>query len=315
MARSGKRAVERIDVDCREACVALQDDARAAILGADAEGQAAVRGLPGHGRLDGDRLDVRVAGDEAADPRIFPVRAQAERGEDADPEGDVDADRHDDVGVGRDEGVMAVLAGGAAGEGVIGIAGELIAEVDESAAGEEGHAALLRDAGKARSRPRAPPTHTAHAMGATLPAPGCSPTAQHSPHGNEQHRSLVATTVEYMTARGSNLPFGFGKDDGERGGGNRPLSGGMPLFAELQKLMSWSGGPVNWDLARQLAASSLGGAHQRPRQAERPRRDRRAAARRPVAGRGHRPAVGRRRRRAWTRLEWIEKTLPVGRRS
>ncbi|HEX7353813.1 MAG TPA: zinc-dependent metalloprotease [Mycobacteriales bacterium] len=26
-----------------------------------------------------------------------------------------------------------------------------------------------------------------------------------------------------------------------------------PLFAEIEKLMSWSGGPVNWDLARQMA--------------------------------------------------------------
>jgi putative hydrolase len=31
----------------------------------------------------------------------------------------------------------------------------------------------------------------------------------------------------------------------------------FPLFAELQKLLSWQGGPVNWDLAKQLAASTL----------------------------------------------------------
>lgn len=29
----------------------------------------------------------------------------------------------------------------------------------------------------------------------------------------------------------------------------------IPLFAELQKVLAWSGGPVNWDLARQVAAS------------------------------------------------------------
>ena len=33
----------------------------------------------------------------------------------------------------------------------------------------------------------------------------------------------------------------------------------MPLFAELQKLLSWSGGPVNWDLAKQVAVSTLAG--------------------------------------------------------
>lgn len=29
----------------------------------------------------------------------------------------------------------------------------------------------------------------------------------------------------------------------------------VPLFAELSKVLSWSGGPVNWDLARQVAIS------------------------------------------------------------
>jgi putative hydrolase len=85
----------------------------------------------------------------------------------------------------------------------------------------------------------------------------------------------------------------------------------MPLFAELQKLMSWSGGPVNWDLARQLAVSSLGGAQQQ-------------------VSAGEATAVSDAVRLAdlwldavtdlpsgvtsvesWTRLEWIEKTLPV----
>ncbi|MDT4910669.1 MAG: hypothetical protein QOG07_1869 [Pseudonocardiales bacterium] len=113
-----------------------------------------------------------------------------------------------------------------------------------------------------------------------------------------------------MTSGGGNLPFGFGKDDGEPGGGG-DLSGAMPLFAELQKLMSWSGGPVNWDLARQLAVSSLGGAQQQ-------------------VSAGEATAVSDAVRLAdlwldavtdlpsgvtsvesWTRLEWIEKTLPV----
>ena len=43
----------------------------------------------------------------------------------------------------------------------------------------------------------------------------------------------------------------------------------MPLFAELQKLMTWSGGPVNWDLARQGAISQLAAGHQPTSAAER----------------------------------------------
>jgi putative hydrolase len=152
--------------------------------------------------------------------------------------------------------------------------------------------------------------HTAQAMGATLPARGRSPSAQHSPRGNEQHRSLVATTVSDMTSGGGNLPFGFGKDDGEPGGGG-DMSGAMPLFAELQKLMSWSGGPVNWDLAKQLAVSSIGGAQQQV-----------SAAEATAVSDAVRLAdlwlnevtdlpSGVTSVESWTRLEWIEKTLPV----
>lgn len=121
---------------------------------------------------------------------------------------------------------------------------------------------------------------------------------------------LVATTVADMTSGGGNLPFGFGKDDGEPGGGG-DLSGAMPLFAELQKLMSWSGGPVNWDLARQLAVSSLGGAQQQV-----------SAAEATAVSDAVRLAdlwldavtdlpSGVTSVESWTRLEWIEKTLPV----
>ncbi|MEP7019239.1 MAG: zinc-dependent metalloprotease [Pseudonocardiales bacterium] len=113
-----------------------------------------------------------------------------------------------------------------------------------------------------------------------------------------------------MTSGGGNLPFGFGKDEGGPGGGD-DLSGAMPLFAELQKLMSWSGGPVNWDLARQLAVSSLGGAQPSVTAVE---------------GSAVTDALrladlwlnevtdlpsGVTTVESWTRLEWIEKTLPV----
>src|ERR1700710_544987 len=58
----------------------------------------------------------------------------------------------------------------------------------------------------------------------------------------------------------SNFGFGFSP-----GSGDDPddLAGKVPLFAELQKLLSGSGGPVNWDLARQLAISALAAEHRR----------------------------------------------------
>ena len=81
------------------------------------------------------------------------------------------------------------------------------------------------------------------AVGATLDGP---PRVR-----NIERPPLVTTTVSTM----SNFGFGFGLP----GDPNDPndLSAQMPLFAELQKLMSWSGGPVNWDLAKQLAVSTM----------------------------------------------------------
>lgn len=143
--------------------------------------------------------------------------------------------------------------------------------------------------------------------------PGHSGTVAVGPGARSQQRRnacpvwLVATTVSPMS---NDLPFGFGSGD-RPSGGSDDLSGAMPLFAELQKLLSWSGGPVNWDLARQLAVSTIGGAQQ------------------PVTP-ADRVAVAEAIRLAdlwldevtdlpsgvstiesWTRLEWIEKTLPV----
>jgi len=113
-----------------------------------------------------------------------------------------------------------------------------------------------------------------------------------------------------MSSGGGDHRFGFGSGDGEPGGGD-DLSGAMPLFAELQKLMSWSGGPVNWELARQLAASSLGGGQLAV-----------SAAERAAVADALRLAdlwldevtdlpSGVVSVESWTRLEWIEKTLPV----
>ncbi len=109
----------------------------------------------------------------------------------------------------------------------------------------------------------------------------------------------------------TDLPFGFGSSSGHRPDETGDLAGKAPLFAELQKLMSWSGGPVNWDLARQLAISQI------------------AATDRPVTA-TDRSAVegalrladlwldpltelpsGIRGSAAWSRVAWIERTLPV----
>ncbi|MCZ2823882.1 MULTISPECIES: zinc-dependent metalloprotease [unclassified Modestobacter] len=111
-----------------------------------------------------------------------------------------------------------------------------------------------------------------------------------------------------------NDPFGLGAlfGAGGAGGGNpAELLGKMPLFAELQKLMNWSGGPVNWDLARQGAISQLAPGHQ------------------PTSA-GEQAAVteslrladlwldqvtdlpsGVDRGLAWSRVEWVEQTLPA----
>ena len=132
-------------------------------------------------------------------------------------------------------------------------------------------------------------------------------------HGHRARRPFVMTTVNNM----SDLPFGFGPiDRGSSGsggpGGGLPddLAGKIPLFTELQKLFS-SSGPVNWDLARQVAISALTEGHA------------------PVSS-GDIAAVEQALRladlwlddvtdlpsgvnvtQAWNRVEWVERTLPV----
>src|SRR5687768_18597949 len=52
----------------------------------------------------------------------------------------------------------------------------------------------------------------------------------------------------------SDFPFGFSPGGGEFPGDLSKI----PVFAELQRLMSSAGGPVNWELARQLATAGAG---------------------------------------------------------
>ena len=114
-------------------------------------------------------------------------------------------------------------------------------------------------------------------------------------------------------------PFGFGPSDrDDEPGGSDPfglggLLGGGDVFATLGKLMSWTGGPVNWDLATQVAESAA-------REGDRPvtdqeRRDVVEACRLadmwldPVTSL---PAGGA-EARAWTRTGWLTSTLPAWR--
>jgi putative hydrolase len=111
-------------------------------------------------------------------------------------------------------------------------------------------------------------------------------------------------------------PFGFGAlFGGAAGGAGTPeeLLAKMPLFAELQKLMTWSGGPVNWDLARQGAISQLAAGTQPT-----------SAAERSAAAEALRLAdlwldqatdlpSGIDRPLAWSRVDWVEQTLPAWR--
>jgi putative hydrolase len=108
-------------------------------------------------------------------------------------------------------------------------------------------------------------------------------------------------------------PFGLGALFGSIGAGGSPedLMGKMPLFAELQKLMSWSGGPVNWDLARQGAISQLAAGHQPTSEGERTA----VAESLRLADLWLDQATdlpsGIERTEAWSRVDWVEKTQPA----
>ncbi len=115
----------------------------------------------------------------------------------------------------------------------------------------------------------------------------------------------------------SDFPFGFGasgKDPERRepgGGGPEDAFGKMPLFAELQKLLSFSGGPVNWDLARQGAIGQVAGGHRPVSEGE--RKDVQSALRLADLWLGEVTELpsGITSATAWSRVEWVDKTLPV----
>jgi putative hydrolase len=119
----------------------------------------------------------------------------------------------------------------------------------------------------------------------------------------------------------SDLPFGFQppRDDGDRSGGTpqdpfAAFGGGSDLSAALHRfadLMSWSGGPVNWDLARDVATESAGesDALVGPAQSQAVSEALRLADLwlddvTPLP-------TGVRTTEAWSRKRWVQATLPV----
>ena len=108
-------------------------------------------------------------------------------------------------------------------------------------------------------------------------------------------------------------PFGLGALFGGLAGGASPedLMGKMPLFAELQKMMNWSGGPVNWDLARQGAISQLAAGHQPSSDAERTAVAESLRLADLWLDQVTELPSGIDRTAAWSRVEWVELTLPA----
>jgi putative hydrolase len=126
----------------------------------------------------------------------------------------------------------------------------------------------------------------------------------------------------------SNLPFGFnpGDPDDDRpkpasdqdpfaamfGGGGNPADIGA-AFQRLGQLLSWQGGPVNWDLARDLARQTVAAAGP-DRSVSAVERDQVLDAMRlaelwldPVTS----FAASSTSAVAWSRAEWVEQTLPA----
>jgi len=107
--------------------------------------------------------------------------------------------------------------------------------------------------------------------------------------------------------------FGVGFPGGLGLPGDLPpdLAGKVPLFAELQKLLSWQGGPVNWDLARQIATSQLAAGHRAPTPGERVQVAEALRLGDLWLDAATSLPSGITAAQSWSRVEWVEKTLPV----
>jgi putative hydrolase len=129
------------------------------------------------------------------------------------------------------------------------------------------------------------------------------------PHREDDEPGSGSGGPDDLTGLG--LP-GFGLP-GMPGAGGIPddLAGKVPLFAALQQLLSAQSGPVNWDLARQMAVSALASGHRAPSPVERSQVT--EAVR--LADLWLDPATplpsGVTAVEAWSRVEWVERTLPA----
>ncbi|HEY1625560.1 MAG TPA: zinc-dependent metalloprotease [Streptosporangiaceae bacterium] len=117
-------------------------------------------------------------------------------------------------------------------------------------------------------------------------------------------------------------PFGFNLPDrpedegGQAGGPLGPMGGGPQQFADALRqfadMLSWTGGPVNWDLAKNVARHTIAAAGD-PSILDAQRREVTEAIR--LADLWLDAAVsfpsGVRRIEAWSRSEWLEATFPV----
>jgi putative hydrolase len=107
------------------------------------------------------------------------------------------------------------------------------------------------------------------------------------------------------------LPFGAGFGLPGAGGIPDDLAGKAPLFAALQQMLSAQSGPVNWELAKQMAVSALATGHRSPSPVE---RSQIAEAIR-LADHWLDPVTqlpsGVTAIESWSRVEWVEKTLPA----
>jgi putative hydrolase len=128
----------------------------------------------------------------------------------------------------------------------------------------------------------------------------------------------------------TNMPFGFGMGDDDPNeprmdftGPDNPFAaifGNDPnalaaAFTQLGQLMSWTGGPVNWDLAKDVARKAVASAGPDPSVATAARRDIEEALRLaelwldPVTALPSTYALPL----VWSRAEWIEATAPTWR--
>jgi putative hydrolase len=131
------------------------------------------------------------------------------------------------------------------------------------------------------------------------------------PHKDEPEGSSGSGSPGSGPSGPGDLPFGPGF--GIPGAGDMPddLAGKAPLFAALQQMLSQQSGPVNWDLAKQMAVSALAAGHRSPTPVE---RSQIADAVR-LADHWLDPATplpsGVTSIESWSRVEWVEKTLPA----